>query len=61
MDFAGTWAGALEMPGAELEMIFHITSDVDGMWSGTLDVPAQGAGRNTLSDVSSHDGVVILR
>lgn len=60
MDFAGTWAGALEMPGAELEMIFHITSDVDGMWSGTLDVPAQGAVGIPLSDVSSHDGVVIF-
>ena len=60
MDFAGTWAGALEMPGAELEMIFHITSDVDGMWSGTLDVPAQGAVGIPLSDVSSHDGVVVF-
>ncbi len=42
-NLSGTWAGVLEMPGAELELVFHIASETEGIWSGTLDVPAQGA------------------
>lgn len=59
-DLIGTWAGALEIPGAELEMVFHITSDEDGMWTGTLDVPAQGAMGIPISQVSYQDGEVVF-
>lgn len=42
-DLSGSWSGNLEMPGAELMLVFNITSEADGAWAGTLDVPAQGA------------------
>ncbi len=59
-DLAGSWAGALELPGAELEMIFHITPEADGMWSGTLDVPAQGAEGIPITEVKIEDGTVVF-
>jgi hypothetical protein len=58
VDLVGTWAGALELPGSELEMIFHIASEGDDLWSGTVDVPAQGAVGIPISQVSNQDGVV---
>ncbi|MDI9422121.1 MAG: alpha/beta fold hydrolase [Bacillota bacterium] len=60
LDLAGTWSGALEMPGAELEMVFHISPGEDGVWLGTLDVPAQGAVGIPLSEVRVEDGVVVF-
>ena len=59
-DLAGSWAGAVELPGAELEMIFHITPEADGMWSGTLDVPAQGAEGIPITEVKIEDGTVVF-
>lgn len=38
----GDWKGKLSVQGFELELIFHIT-ETDGVYSTTLDVPAQGA------------------
>ena len=58
-DLEGTWAGVLEMPGAELEMVFHIT-DEGGIWVGTLDVPAQGALGIPISEVRVQEGVVVF-
>ena len=59
-DLIGTWSGALEIPGAELDMIFHIASTPDGSWSGALDVPAQGATGIPISQVSCQDGEVVF-
>lgn len=39
---AGDWKGKLSVQGFELEMIFHIT-ETDGVYTTTMDVPAQGA------------------
>ncbi|MCK9526126.1 MAG: alpha/beta fold hydrolase [Limnochordia bacterium] len=58
-DLTGTWAGILDIPGAELEMIFHIVSEGD-VWSGTLDVPAQGAVGIPITEVRLEDAVVIF-
>src|SRR5690554_3429271 len=58
-DLAGIWAGALELPGAELEMIFRVASEPDGVWSATLDVPAQGATGIPVTEVRQ-DGETII-
>lgn len=58
-DLAGIWAGALELPGAELEMIFRVASEADGVWSATLDVPAQGATGIPVTEVRQ-DGETII-
>lgn len=42
-DLLGTWSGTLDLGGAGLELIFHISLNEDGAYSGLLDVPAQGA------------------
>ena len=60
LDLSGSWIGTLELPGSELEMVFHITADADGKLSGTLDVPAQGATGIPISQVSNEDGVVVF-
>ena len=60
VDLAGTWAGFLEIPGNELEMVFHITAEDGGLWSGSLDVPAQGAHGIPLTEVRAEDGVVVF-
>lgn len=38
---AGTWEGAIEIPGSPLAVVVTLSAD-DG-WSGTIDIPAQGA------------------
>ncbi len=39
---SGDWKGNLSVQGTNLELIFHI-SDKDGVYTSTMDVPAQGA------------------
>ena len=39
---SGDWKGTLSVQGINLELIFHI-SDKDGVYTSTMDVPAQGA------------------
>jgi pimeloyl-ACP methyl ester carboxylesterase len=41
-DLAGHWEGRLHTPGAGLVVKLDLTHDADG-WSGTIDIPAQGA------------------
>jgi dienelactone hydrolase len=38
----GDWLGTLEVPGAQLRLVFHITNGEDGL-EATLDSPDQGA------------------
>lgn len=57
-DLTGTWTGTLEMPGAELEMVFHIVAEADGLWSGSMDVPAQGATGIPITEVRLDEGIV---
>ncbi len=41
-DFTGHWEGEIELPGMTLGVILDITEN-DGVWSGTIDIPMQGA------------------
>ncbi|MEM1205704.1 MAG: serine hydrolase [Acidobacteriota bacterium] len=40
---AGTWKGTIEIPTSPLEVIVRLTRGDDGAWSGSIDIPAQGA------------------
>lgn len=39
---AGTWVGAIEIPGSPLDVQVTLSLDA-GSWSGSIDIPAQGA------------------
>jgi pimeloyl-ACP methyl ester carboxylesterase len=41
-DFAGHWEGSIALPGQELGIVVDL-SQADGQWSGTIDIPMQGA------------------
>lgn len=47
----GTWEGAIEIPGAPLAVSVTLAAQTDG-WSGTIDIPAQGAFGLPLEDVA---------
>jgi CubicO group peptidase (beta-lactamase class C family) len=40
---AGRWEGAISLPGTELKIALALESAAGGPWSGTIDIPAQGA------------------
>jgi pimeloyl-ACP methyl ester carboxylesterase len=40
---AGIWQGVLQLPGAELGIVFRISQNPDGTWQALLDSPDQGA------------------
>lgn len=40
--FAGHWEGAIQLPTGELQVAVDLSLDA-GEWSGTIDIPAQGA------------------
>jgi len=48
---AGNWHGTLDLGAQQLEIVFVIEADGD-VWSGTMDVPAQGATGLPLQSVS---------
>jgi hypothetical protein len=48
---AGQWQGKIVLPGAGLEIIVALAQQ-DGAWSGTIDVPAQGAAGIPLHDIT---------
>ena len=42
LDAAGHWEGSIEAPGQPLVVMVDL-AETDGAWSGTIDIPAQGA------------------
>ena len=45
----GRWQGAIELPGQKLEVVVRIAAGEGGVWSGEIDIPAQGARHLPLS------------
>ena len=41
--FAGYWDGSIALPGMKLGIRVHLAHDDAGNWSGTIDIPMQGA------------------
>lgn len=50
-DAAGHWEGSIEAPGQPLVVMVDL-AETDGAWSGTIDIPAQGANDLPLSDLN---------
>jgi hypothetical protein len=40
---AGVWKGTLQAGGQQMEIVYRLEIDADGAWTGSMDVPAQGA------------------
>ena len=53
-DVAGTWAGAIEIPGSPLEVMVTLAAEGEAL-TGTIDIPAQGAADLPLEDVTLED------
>ena len=51
LDAAGHWEGAVELPTGELAMMVDLEHGEEG-WSGTIDIPLQGAEGVPLEDIS---------
>lgn len=47
---AGRWEGAISLPGTELQIVLTLTAP-GAAWSGTVDIPAQGAQGLALGNV----------
>jgi hypothetical protein len=47
---AGHWEGAIELPGTALNVLVDLV-DAGGAWSGTVDIPLQGATKLSLANV----------
>lgn len=56
-DPAGSWSGAIELPGTELGIAVVLAPTEDG-WSGTIDIPVQGLSGFALSGVAVGGGRV---
>jgi pimeloyl-ACP methyl ester carboxylesterase len=55
---AGYWDGAIEIPGMQLGIRVHLERDELGAWSGTIDIPMQGAKGLPLADTAVGDSTV---
>lgn len=56
----GDWKGLLSVQGVDLELIFHLTPEEDGL-SGTMDVPMQGASGIAVDQVELSENSVTLK
>lgn len=54
---AGRWEGAISVPGTELQIILTLTAPGTA-WSGTIDIPAQGAAALPLGKVAVEGSTV---
>lgn len=48
----GFWDGSIKIPGVVLGIRVHLVHGDDGAWSGTIDIPMQGAKDLPLSNIS---------
>src|SRR5262245_25306858 len=48
---AGTWDGSIATPGVELRVIVSLQQKEDRSWSGTVDIPMQGAKALPLTNI----------
>jgi hypothetical protein len=55
---AGTWSGHIALPPGPLAISVVLARDEAGAWSGTIDIPAQGARGLTLAHVTVGDPAV---
>ncbi len=49
---AGPWSGHISLPPGPLNIALTLTTDTSGSWSGTIDIPAQGARGVALANIT---------
>ena len=49
---AGAWNGSISTPGVELSVIVNLQQKEDHSWTGTIDIPMQGAKGLALTDIA---------
>src|SRR5215831_16979749 len=49
---AGAWNGGISTPGVELSVIVNLQQKEDHSWTGTIDIPMQGAKGLALTDIA---------
>ena len=59
-DMTGQWNGVLEVPGAQLRVVFHITTTDQG-YQATMDSPDQGATGIPVTTTHFKDSVLTLK
>jgi len=52
---AGDWTGTMQAGQQQLEIVYHLDAGADGGWTGSMDVPAQGAMGLPLKSVEISD------
>lgn len=52
-DLAGHWEGAIDIPGAKLEVNLDFVKQPDGAWKGDISIPVQGAKDLPLSGIKA--------
>lgn len=58
--YAGNWSGSIKLPGMELK-IQVVLAQADGAWTGTIDIPQQGARGLKLEAIELNDDEVSFR
>jgi len=56
----GIWLGTLKTPGADVRLVFSISSDPEGGYKAAMDSPDQGAKDITMDSVVFKDGLVTI-
>jgi len=59
--FAGHWVGAIHVPNGDLGINVDLSMNEEGVWSGDISIPAQGAEDFALSDVVVEGSTVSFR
>src|SRR5215831_12318960 len=55
----GTWDGTIATPGVELRVIVSLQQKEDRSWSGTVDIPMQGAKALPLTNITTVEGASV--
>ncbi len=59
-DISGTWKGAIDIQGQQLAVIFKVKGEPEN-YSGTIDIPQQGAKDLTLTEITQNQDSVQFR
>ena len=59
--FAGHWVGAIQTPNGDLGINVDLAVSEEGVWSGDISIPAQGAVDFALADVVVDGSTVSFR
>jgi len=59
-EFVGDWVGTLHAGQQEIGIVFHLSTDADGMLSGSMDVPTQGGFGSPIESVTLDNASITL-